>query len=99
MLNSETLSRDPINQYTLNISGGGASFIADEGIPENTMLALDLHSDDLPASMRAIAKVVRCKKIRGGYEVACEYWWVGWQNDSAQKEMADYIASVTRANN
>jgi hypothetical protein len=60
------------------------------------MLAIEMESNLFPVPMLALARVVRCKGTRHGYEIGCEYWWVGWQNDDAQQTMADYIAEVTK---
>ncbi|MCZ6678039.1 MAG: PilZ domain-containing protein [Candidatus Poribacteria bacterium] len=96
VLDRSQLTKDPIRQYSVNISGGGICFTADEVVPEDTMLALEMNSNDLPANMLALARVARCKRIRDGYEIGCEFWWVGWQNNDAQQEMANYILSATK---
>ena len=96
ILDAQKFAREPIRQYSVNISGGGICFLAEEEVPVDTMLALDLQSDNLPAPMVALARVVRCKQVQDKYEIGCEYWWIGWQNDDAQRSMADYIAKIAK---
>ena len=87
---------DPIRQFTVNISGGGICFTSEEELGLNTMVALELASDQFPSPILALAKVVWCKRTRDKYEVGAEFWWIGWQNNDAQQSIANYIASTTK---
>lgn len=96
VMDKNEFANDPMRQYTVNISGGGICFKANEEIADNTMLAIELESDQFPAPILALARAVRCKRARHGYEVGCEFWWVGWQNNDAQQAMADYISTAAK---
>jgi hypothetical protein len=45
----------------------------------------------------AMAKAVWCKKRRMDdmFDLGCEFYWVGWKDDSAQKSLADFIKDQT----
>jgi len=96
-ITSEEFKNDPISGLTVNISGGGIRFEADEEIPKGTMLALGLKSPAFPSSIIALAKAVWCKKERktDKYEVGAEFWWIGWQDSDAQQTVAEYIGKQT----
>jgi c-di-GMP-binding flagellar brake protein YcgR len=85
-----------IRQYAVNISGGGICFISAAELEPNAMVAINLESPQFPSAILALAKVVRCKQTREGYEIGAEFAWVGWQNNHAQQAIADYIASAAR---
>ena len=96
VLEKEEFFKDPIRQFTMNISSGGLCFETEEEIVPDTMLALELESDISPSAILAISKVIWCKKAGLGYEIGAEFWWIGWQNDDAQKAVANYIASALK---
>ena len=85
----------PIQQYAVNISGGGICFTSDEKIQLDAMVALDLESPLFPSAVLALARVVWCKRVRKQYEIGAEFSWVGWKNSDAQQAISDYIASAT----
>jgi len=90
-------SLDPaIRDYAVNLSGGGICFSSDTEIEPNAMVAIELESPQFPCAILALARVVRCKRKKQGYEVGAEFAWVGWQNSGAQQAIADYIASATK---
>ena len=95
VLDSDQFLQDPIRQFTVNISGGGICFQSEEELKPDTLVALELESDNFPSAILALAKVVWCKRTRRGHEVGAEFWWIGWQNDDAQQTIASYIASAT----
>ena len=95
-LEKEEFFKHPVRQFTVNISGGGLCFEAAEEIAPDTMLALELGSDIFPSGILAVSKVIWCKKTDLGYEIGAEFWWIGWQNDDAQKTVANYIASALK---
>lgn len=81
-----------IDSLTVNISGGGICFEANEELPKGTMLALELRSREFPSPIMALAKSVWCKERDvGKYDVGAEFWWTGWKNNDSQKEMLDYV--------
>ncbi len=96
VLEKEQFAKESSHQYALNISGGGICFMATETLERGTLVALDIESDNFPAPILALAKVIWCKSTRQAYEVGAEFWWIGWQNNDAQQAMADYIMSVTK---
>lgn len=95
VIGSDQFQNELIRQYTTNISRGGICFISDEGIELNAMIALALSSEGASSELLALAKVSRCQRTRRWYEIGAEFWWVGWQNDSAP--IANYLASFTKA--
>jgi len=96
VLEDDKFLADPIRQFTVNISGGGICFTSEAELRTNTMVALELVSDQFPSPILALAKVVWCKQTREGHEVGAEFWWIGWQNDDAQQSIANYITTVTK---
>lgn len=93
-ITSEEFETTPISSLSVNISGGGICFYAEEEIPKETMLALELKSTAFSSSIIALAKTVWCnkKKMKKRYEVGAEFWWIGWKNNDAQRELAEYIS-------
>ena len=90
----EQFKKNPLSSFTVNISGGGIRFEADEEIPTGTMLALELKSTIFPTSIIGLAKTIWCKKKRkeDKYDVGVEFWWTGWKDNNAQQKVADYIS-------
>lgn len=85
---------EPIETFTLNISGGGICFSADEKLEPDTLIALELRSPHFPSPIIAMARVVWCKRrrLRGKkYDVGAEFWWIGWKDDGAQEAIAKHI--------
>jgi len=93
-ITSEEFREDPISVLTVNISGGGICFEADEEIAKGTMLALELNSEAFPSPIIALAKAAWCKRERKKeiYEVGAEFWWIGWKDSDAQNTVAEYIS-------
>ncbi|MFT5433547.1 MAG: hypothetical protein ACI9OJ_004253 [Myxococcota bacterium] len=75
----------------LNISGGGVCFASPSAIDIDTMLALELNSPGFPVSVLALGRVVWCREAPTGFEVGLEFHWVGWDSNSAQTQIADYV--------
>jgi len=97
MVDQEKFDHDPIKSLALNISGGGVCFEATDNLPQGTLVALDMRSDDFNAPILALAKVIWCKPHGAGYQVGAEFWWVGWGDDQAQTTIANYVAAQTTA--
>lgn len=95
VIGSDQFQHELIDQYTTNLSRGGICFTSDEVIEPNTMVAIELASDRFSSGLLGLAKVIRCKRARHGYEIGAEFWWIGWQNDSAP--IANYLASLTKS--
>jgi hypothetical protein len=91
--------KSPLSSLAINVSGGGICFTARSEVPVGTLLALEIESPDLEMPVIAMARTAWCKKRRMGdmYDVGCEFYWVGWKDDSAQKSLADYIKRQTSA--
>ena len=89
----EEFEKDPLNSFTVNISGGGIRFEANEEIPKGSMLALELKSRIFPSSIIGIGKTIWCKtgKEEDKYDIGIEFWWTGWRDNDAQKALAGYI--------
>ena len=91
VLPTDQFNENPISQFTLNISGSGISFTAEEVIEPEMMVALELESNQFSSPILALAKVVVCKRKRKKYEIGAEFWWIGWKNDDAQQTVKDYL--------
>ncbi len=93
-ISARELKKNPYSTYTMNVSGSGICFEADEEIPKGTMLALELKSKIFPSPIIALAETTWCKK-KGEevkYDVGVEFWWTGWKDSDAQKSLAEYIS-------
>ena len=93
VIDSNQSQKDPICQYTNNISRGGICFTSDGAIEPNAMVALELAPDTFSTGLLALAKVVRCTRTPRWYEIGAEFWWIGWRDDGAP--IANYLASLT----
>jgi len=93
-ISSREFKKSPYSTYTVNISGGGICFEADEEIPKGTMLALELKSKIFPSPIIALAETIWCNKEgeKDKFEVGVEFWWTGWKDSDAQKSLAEYIS-------
>lgn len=93
VLSSDEFSENPLQSFTVNISGGGICFEAMEDIPSGTILTLEMKSPAFPSEILALAKVVWCNKNpeKSKYDVGVEFWWTGWKDKNAQEAVADYI--------
>ena len=96
-LEKDSVQNNPIQQFTVNISGGGICFTSEEIIHKGTMLALEMDSEDFASPILALARVAWCRQSRDGYEIGAEFWWIGWQNNDAQQSIADYIQTATQS--
>jgi hypothetical protein len=74
--------KDPLNTFTVNISGGGVRLEVEEEIPKI-----------FPSTIIGIGKAIWCKegKQEDKYDVGVEFWWTGWRDNDAQKALAEYI--------
>lgn len=94
ILENEKIIKDPLRNFTVNISGGGLSFKAEEELVPKTLLAIELESEEFPSPILVLARVVWCKAIQHEYEVGAEFWWIGWKDNDAQQTISNYITSV-----
>ncbi|MDH5706950.1 MAG: PilZ domain-containing protein [Candidatus Aminicenantes bacterium] len=94
VLTSEEFESNPLQSFTVNISGGGICFEAREEIKPGTILTLEMKSPIFPSAILALAKTVWCRKNteKGKYEVGVEFWWTGWKDKNAQEAVAEYIS-------
>ena len=83
VLEEDQFLKGPIQQYTLNISGGGISFASENELRPGMPVALELEAGQFPAPVLALANVVWCERKKQMYEIGAEFWWVGWKNDNA----------------
>lgn len=86
---------NPISSLAVNISGGGICFEAKEKLAKGSVVALEINASNLESSILGLARVAWCKQSGDGYEVGAEFWWVGWRDNEAQNNIADYIAAKT----
>ena len=86
---------NPISSLAVNISGGGLCFEAKEQLAKGSVVALEISANNLESSILGLARVAWCKLRGDRYEVGAEFWWVGWRDNEAQNNIADYIATKT----
>ena len=93
IIDLEDIKTSSINSLTVNISGGGVRFEANEEIPKEAMLVLELKSKHFPSPIIAIAKCVWCKKAKkeGQFEVGVQFWWTGWKDNDSQDAVSEHI--------
>ncbi|MGM0576848.1 MAG: hypothetical protein ACQEXJ_14075 [Myxococcota bacterium] len=79
-----------------NIAGGAISFCHDEGYVPGTHLALEMEVPGLPAGILALGTVVwtRPNGSPATHEIGAELHWVGWNEDEAQRTIADRITTA-----
>ena len=96
-ISSEEFKEELLRSITVNISGGGICFEAEEEIAEGTILALELQSTVFPSPIIAVGMATWCQKQKNKdkYEVGVEFWWMGWQDLDAQQALAEYISKQT----
>ena len=77
---------------TVNISGGGVCFNADERIDPGTLLAIELLVPDFTSPVVSLGRVAWCDPAATqSFDVGIEFWWIGWGDDSAQRAISDHI--------
>jgi c-di-GMP-binding flagellar brake protein YcgR len=92
----------PLSSLAINLSGGGVCFTTRDAVTPDSLLALEIEAPELKMPIIAMARAVWCKKRHFDdlFDLGCEFYWVGWKDDSAQKSLADYIKNQTaRAEN
>lgn len=87
----------PLSSLAMNLSGGGVCFTTRDEVVPDSILALEIESPGLKMPIIAMARAVWCKKRHFDdlYDLGCEFYWVGWKDDSAQQSLADYIKRQT----
>jgi len=90
VLQNNQFIQAPQSQSILDISSGGVSFMTEQVIVSNTIVAVELEPDSLSSSIWAFAKVVRCQRKDWGYQIGAKFWW---KNNTAQPAISDYVES------
>ena len=87
---SERLSIPSVLQ---NISGGGVSFLSPSPVEAGKFVALDMLLPVSQSPVMALGRVVRCQPApeESRFEVAVEFWWTGWEDESAQRAISECI--------
>ena len=90
-------ANSPLSGLAINLSGGGVCFTTRDEIMPESLLALEIESPELQMPIIAMARAVWCKKRHFDdlFDLGCEFYWVGWKDDSAQQSLADYIKTQT----
>jgi c-di-GMP-binding flagellar brake protein YcgR len=87
---------NPLSSLVVNISGGGLCFETEEALEKDSVVALEISSDD-SQELLALARIAWCKPKGDSYEVGAEFWWIGWRDSAAQATIANFIAAKTAA--
>ena len=75
-----------------NISGGGVCFVAPDRQSEGQMLALELSLPGFPRDVISYGRVCwSVARADGRFDVGVEFWWIGWNDDEAQRQVRDFI--------
>ena len=90
-------ANSPLSGLAINLSGGGVCFTTRDEIAPESLLALEIESPELQMPIIAMARAVWCKRRHFDemFDLGCEFYWVGWKDDSAQQSLADYIKTQT----
>lgn len=98
VIEKQVMQGSPLDSMALNVSGGGVCFSSRQEVKPGSMLALEIQTPGFDMPMIAMAKAVWCKKHRldDVFELGCEFWWVGWKDNTAQEALADYIKKQTQ---
>lgn len=93
----ECFQKKPLNNFMLNVTGGGLCFTTKEEFEPETLLAVEMQSQTLDSPVIAIVKTVLCEKRRldAMYDLCCEFWWIGWKDDKIQQQLSEYIKTNT----
>ena len=81
---------------TVNISGGGLCFRADQRVEAGEFVAIEMAMPEFKSPVVALGRVSWVGAAAPPCDVGVEFWWVGWGDDSAQRAIADYIKSELR---
>ena len=89
----DDIKKSTINSLTVNISGGGVCFEANEEIPPGVMLVLELESKHFPSPIISLAKSIWCKKAQKKdiFDVGVQFWWTGWKDNDSKHIVSDHI--------
>ena len=81
-----------------NISGGGVCIVANEIHEIGQMLALELTLPGFPSDVISYGRVAWCRSREDTrFDVGVEFWWVGWNDDEAQKHIRGFITDALRS--
>jgi c-di-GMP-binding flagellar brake protein YcgR len=69
ILEKEKALKEPLRNFTVDISGGGICFLSKEELAPKTPLAIELDSEEFPSPIMALAHVVWCNTTEQEYEV------------------------------
>jgi len=90
-------ANSPLSSLAINLSGGGVCFTTRDEIAPESLLALEIESPELQMPIIAMARAVWCKRRHFDemFDLGCEFYWIGWKDDSAQQSLAEYIKTQT----
>lgn len=77
-----------------NISGGGICVRMPENPGDGKLLALTIQLPNLPTSVISLGKVCWTRPADDEWDVGIEFWWVGWEDQSAQEQIRTFISST-----
>lgn len=77
-----------------NISGGGVCVRMETDPGTNQLLALTIQLPQMPTSVIALGKVVWTRPADDGTDVGIEFWWVGWEDPTAQEQIRNFISDT-----
>ena len=89
--------KETLQQVTTNMSGGGIRFTSEEELDPETILAIEMNSEELPSPIMALASVVWCHALEEDYEVGAEFSWIAWRDNNAQQSIANFVSSALEA--
>jgi hypothetical protein len=87
-----SLPAEGTEAVSVNVSGGGICFEVEEPIEPGVLLALELVLPDLENGVVSLGRTVWCRPgTEGRHEVGLEFWWIGWEDDGAQRAISEHV--------
>ena len=77
-----------------NISGGGVCVRMDSDPGAGQLLALTIQLPQMPTAVIALGKAVWTQPAEDGTDVGIEFWWVGWEDPTAQEQIRTFISDT-----
>lgn len=87
----------PVQQNTINISGGGLCFASNEQLSPETLITFELFCERKSMHLAGLAKIMWCEPKQGTYENGAVFCWHEWACDAAPQAIHDYVVSQSPA--
>lgn len=85
-----------LDAVTVNISGGGVCFRAEQRFERGDFVAIEMGMPEFTSPVVALGRVAWLGGANPPCDIGVEFWWVGWGDDTAQRAIAEYIKTELR---